>query len=380
MKVFAKPISSPKRPPPPPPDDLPIITPPLITTFPRSRSKRGSRSRANPMFLTKLNTTANDANLEPSSPKVTCIGQVKIKRRRSKSNNTKNHTTTTAGSTAFRWLRKLKPERFRRVWRRTLSFLRCGYGGKSRKLQESERRRSFSFLRCDNGGKSRKLQESERRTLSFLRCDNGGKSRNLPESERRRSLSNRRGEEASGVIMAENLENYRNRRGEEASRFSGVIMAGNRKKLPESEQIEANNNQKKNDLNLKREIEDVIIVPDNDNNDDNVLISESPPRNAFLLTRSRSASELSGDLRDGGEIGRKLAGNNGIGEGTEAISGGFVVEDGEDEGSINGVEEVIIKGRKRLSLLSRCKSVPGRRRTGDKRFFRAVADWLTLGS
>ncbi|KAJ9546539.1 hypothetical protein OSB04_019082 [Centaurea solstitialis] len=49
-------------------------------------------------------------------------------------------------------------------------------------------------------------------------------------------------------------------------------------------------------------------------------------------------------------------------EESEAISGEFVIENGECEDLINGVEE--FKG-KPLNL-SRCKSLPGR--TGDKHF------------
>ncbi|KAI3810277.1 hypothetical protein L1987_19888 [Smallanthus sonchifolius] len=44
--------------------------------FPRSKSNRRSRSRANPMFVHKINT-GNEANQEPSSPKVTCSGLVR---------------------------------------------------------------------------------------------------------------------------------------------------------------------------------------------------------------------------------------------------------------------------------------------------------------
>ncbi|XP_024984237.1 uncharacterized protein LOC112520168 [Cynara cardunculus var. scolymus] len=243
MKVFAKPISSPGR-----TDEFP---PPLMMRFPRSKSSRGSRSRANPMFIRKINA-ANDTTQEPSSPKVTCIGQVRARR------SNKKQTTT-----AFRrcqWFRKLQPECFRRVWRRSLSFLRCEYGGKSRKLQESE-------------------------------------------------------------------------------------------------QIEGN---QKNE-HRKREIQDVIVADDN-----KVLISESPPRNAFLLTRSRSAPYRSSSFASKNwdvtmeTTGRRLPENTGIEEETESINVKIEVENGEDEGSINGVEEFKAKPLN----LSRCKSVPAR--TGDK--------------
>lgn len=239
MKVFAKPISSPGR-----TDEFP---PPLMIRFPRSKSKRGSRSRANPMSIRRI-TAANDTNLEPSSPKVTCVGQVRARRSKNKL------TTTTTAFRCYPWLPipKLESKCFRRVWRTSLSFLRCDYGGKSKKLQESKR-------------------------------------------------------------------------------------------------IEG-------DQNWKREIEDVIVA------DDQVLNSESPPRNAFLLTRSRSAPYRSSKNWDVTmeKTGNKLAENIPIEEEIEAINGKFGIKNGEDEGSINGVEEF---KSTRLNL-SRCKSVPAR--TGDK--------------
>ncbi|CDP06717.1 unnamed protein product [Coffea canephora] len=81
----AKPISSPSR-----ADKFPT---PLMMRFLRSNvgSRSRGRSRSSPMFIMrpKKNTAAaiNDAQQEPSSPKVTCIGQVRA-RRSSKSKTT----------------------------------------------------------------------------------------------------------------------------------------------------------------------------------------------------------------------------------------------------------------------------------------------------
>lgn len=82
MKVSAKPISSPSR-----TDKFPT---PLMMRFLRSNvgSRSRGRSRSSPMFImrTKRNAAViNDAQQEPSSPKVTCIGQVRA-RRSSKAN------------------------------------------------------------------------------------------------------------------------------------------------------------------------------------------------------------------------------------------------------------------------------------------------------
>lgn len=91
MKIATKPISSPGR-----TDELP----PQLIMFPRSKSSRGnSKSRSNPMFVRKINK--NETIQEPSSPKVTCIGQVRAKR----SNNKQTTTTrTTTNVRRCKWL------------------------------------------------------------------------------------------------------------------------------------------------------------------------------------------------------------------------------------------------------------------------------------
>lgn len=109
----------------------------------------------------------------------------------------------------------------------------------------------------------------------------------------------------------------------------------------------------------KREIEDVI-GPDNV-----ILIPESPPRNAFLLTRSSSAPYRSSSLAykfwestiektrmdtEDDETGEKV--NEG-----EGING-----NSEDESFFNGDEEF----KAEPLNLSRCKSEPAR--IGDKFF------------
>ncbi|KAL3531912.1 hypothetical protein ACH5RR_005433 [Cinchona calisaya] len=91
MKISAKPISSPNR-----TDKFPT---PLMMRFLRSNvgsRSRGSRSsRSSPIFImrTKKNAAAvinNDAQQEPSSPKVTCIGQVRARRSSSKAKKSKS--------------------------------------------------------------------------------------------------------------------------------------------------------------------------------------------------------------------------------------------------------------------------------------------------
>ncbi|KAL4340674.1 hypothetical protein GQ457_08G019550 [Hibiscus cannabinus] len=76
MKLPSKPISSPCR-----PDKYP----PQLMRFLRSKSASRSRgrSRSSPMFVKRKNAAIETQ--EPSSPKVTCMGQVRVKQPASKS-------------------------------------------------------------------------------------------------------------------------------------------------------------------------------------------------------------------------------------------------------------------------------------------------------
>ncbi|OMO73477.1 hypothetical protein COLO4_27061 [Corchorus olitorius] len=71
MKISGKPISSPGR---------TEKYPPPLMRFLRSNvgSRSRGRSRSSPMFVRKKNTAIETQ--EPSSPKVTCMGQVRVKR------------------------------------------------------------------------------------------------------------------------------------------------------------------------------------------------------------------------------------------------------------------------------------------------------------
>ncbi|KAD5803143.1 hypothetical protein E3N88_14503 [Mikania micrantha] len=116
MNPSSKPKSSPAR-----TDDF---QPPLIIEasimFPRTQSNRGSRSRsnANRLFIRKIDTS-NEPNQEPSSPKVTCIGQVRVKR-------LNNKQTTVLVTRRCKWVRKLNPKWLQRMWREKI---RGGPGG-----------------------------------------------------------------------------------------------------------------------------------------------------------------------------------------------------------------------------------------------------------
>ncbi|CAI9762060.1 unnamed protein product [Fraxinus pennsylvanica] len=122
MKISSKSVSSPSR--------AEKFPPPLIM-FLRSNggSRSRGRSRASPMFYlrSKKNAAAIETAQEPSSPKVTCIGQIRVKRS-SKSSEPKKTGATT--SCPCGWFKKIncynftsrfhKPEPLRRL------FIKCG--------------------------------------------------------------------------------------------------------------------------------------------------------------------------------------------------------------------------------------------------------------
>uniref|UniRef100_A0A5B6YSQ3 Uncharacterized protein n=1 Tax=Davidia involucrata TaxID=16924 RepID=A0A5B6YSQ3_DAVIN len=128
MKVSSKPISSPSR--------TEKFPPPLMR-FLRSNvgSRSRGRSRSSPMFVRKKNAVIETQ--EPSSPKVTCIGQVRV-RRSSKQSGSKSGRTRTPAKHRHCWCvrktlfchhfaQKLKPKSFRPVWRKWVLFFRFGH-------------------------------------------------------------------------------------------------------------------------------------------------------------------------------------------------------------------------------------------------------------
>uniref|UniRef100_A0A803PB61 Uncharacterized protein n=1 Tax=Cannabis sativa TaxID=3483 RepID=A0A803PB61_CANSA len=89
MKLSTKPISSPGR--------TEKFPPPLMR-FLRTNvgSKSRGRSRASPMFVRKKNPSSAIETQEPSSPKVTCMGQVRVRRSSKQKKPTKPRRTGSA--------------------------------------------------------------------------------------------------------------------------------------------------------------------------------------------------------------------------------------------------------------------------------------------
>ncbi|KAJ6699131.1 PROTAMINE P1 FAMILY PROTEIN [Salix purpurea] len=136
MKLSAKPISSPGR--------TDKYYPPPLMRFLRSNvgSRSRGRSRSSPMFVRKKNTAIETQ--EPSSPKVTCMGQVRV--RRSKQANTRPGKSK---KRRCKWIhktllchhhfnrRKLKLKSFRPSWSKWAHFFRVGIERKNKIGEES---------------------------------------------------------------------------------------------------------------------------------------------------------------------------------------------------------------------------------------------------
>eukprot|EP00262_Sarcandra_glabra_P008088 TRINITY_DN21277_c0_g1_i1.p1 TRINITY_DN21277_c0_g1~~TRINITY_DN21277_c0_g1_i1.p1 ORF type:complete len:271 (-),score=33.26 TRINITY_DN21277_c0_g1_i1:23-835(-) len=130
MKPSPKPISSPNR-----PDKFP----PPLTRFLRTNggSRSRGRCRSSPMFSSVVRKK-NIETQEPSSPKVTCMGQVRIRRPKK--------STSMTGRGLCKWLqmallcnpfsRKRNPCRSRSIWRKWFG---CYQRKKTQVVTDSEK-------------------------------------------------------------------------------------------------------------------------------------------------------------------------------------------------------------------------------------------------
>lgn len=140
MKALSKPLSSPGR--------TEKFPPPLMMRFLRSNvgSRSRGRSRSSPMFYLRSRKSlpgAIEATQEPSSPKVTCIGQVRVRR----SAKSKGRRTAAKRRRCW-WLKKalfcgkfslrFRGRPFRRIFRKWGSFFRSGYCKKVDVADDSE--------------------------------------------------------------------------------------------------------------------------------------------------------------------------------------------------------------------------------------------------
>ncbi|KAK4834333.1 hypothetical protein QYF36_020902 [Acer negundo] len=142
MKLSTKPISSPGR---------AEKYPPPLMRFLRSNvgSRSRGRSRSSPMFVLRKKNTAIETQ-EPTSPKVTCMGQVRV--RRSKQQPGNKNGAPTRRRRRCKWIKnawfcqyfngRLKPRSFRPVWRKWVIFFRAGFFRKSKIREDSSKTES----------------------------------------------------------------------------------------------------------------------------------------------------------------------------------------------------------------------------------------------
>ncbi|GMY14710.1 LOC109796742 isoform [Fagus crenata] len=142
MKLSTKPISSPGR--------TEKFPPPLMR-FLRSNvgSRSRGRSRSSPMFVRKKNATIETQ--EPSSPKVTCMGQVRVRRSSKQASKSTGRTRRSGAPTKRRckWLRnvlfchhiarKIKPKSCRPAWPKWVLFFQVGFRRKSEIRRDSSK-------------------------------------------------------------------------------------------------------------------------------------------------------------------------------------------------------------------------------------------------
>ncbi|TXG58533.1 hypothetical protein EZV62_016362 [Acer yangbiense] len=174
MKLSTKPISSPGR---------AEKYPPPLMRFLRSNvgSRSRGRSRSSPMFVLRKKNTAIETQ-EPTSPKVTCMGQVRV--RRSKQQPGKKNGAPTRRQRC-KWMKnawfchyfngRLKPRSFRPVWRKWVLFFRAGFFRKSKIREDSSKTESkFSsnktegFVQGVNGHEVEEDEEEEEEDVKVL--------------------------------------------------------------------------------------------------------------------------------------------------------------------------------------------------------------------
>ncbi|KAE8702091.1 putative protein phosphatase 2C 38-like [Hibiscus syriacus] len=141
MKVLSKPISSPGR---------AEKYPPPLMRFLRSNvgSKSRGKSRTSPMFVRKKNTAIETQ--EPSSPKVTCMGQVRVKRSKQTGAKPGGSTRRHSRGRRCKWFRnalfcrhllgKVKVKlAFRCSWKKWGTFFQMGWCRNPRNTEDSSK-------------------------------------------------------------------------------------------------------------------------------------------------------------------------------------------------------------------------------------------------
>ncbi|KAJ6746655.1 PROTAMINE P1 FAMILY PROTEIN [Salix koriyanagi] len=201
MKLSAKPISSPGR--------TDKYYPPPLMRFLRSNvgSRSRGRSRSSPMFVRKKNTAIETQ--EPSSPKVTCMGQVRV--RRSKQANTRPGKPK---KRRCKWIRKtllchhhfnrrkLKLKSFRPSWSKWVHFFRVGIERKNKIGEEcsSSKVEPKIGVRSDDFEQGREGEEMEPQLVDF-----GGRLRRAKKQSRNSAVHRKKTEKMEVPYRKESL-------------------------------------------------------------------------------------------------------------------------------------------------------------------------------
>ncbi|XP_010505274.1 PREDICTED: uncharacterized protein LOC104782131 [Camelina sativa] len=171
----SRPVSSPGR----------TENPPLLMRFLRTKSRSRSRSRSRrPIFFRRKNAAATTETQEPTSPKVTCMGQVRINRSKKPKPGT-NRAVGSATDQSHRgrrcgWVKNafschpftgiIKPTCFSPVWRKWKSFYSVSFSRKSEKRSSSSRSEPIfgrSTVEPEETEKTQKEEEEASSCKSF---------------------------------------------------------------------------------------------------------------------------------------------------------------------------------------------------------------------
>ncbi|XP_050226597.1 uncharacterized protein LOC126676434 [Mercurialis annua] len=146
MKLSSKPISSPGR---------AEKYPPPLMRFLRSNvgSRSRGRSRSSPMFVRKKNAATETQ--EPTSPKVTCMGQVRVNRSKQPKINRTGTGKSNKPRRSCEWMKNslfccrfskkfLKPKCSRPSWNKWKLLFHCGFKRKNKREDCEENEPKFS--------------------------------------------------------------------------------------------------------------------------------------------------------------------------------------------------------------------------------------------
>ncbi|CAA3002997.1 Hypothetical predicted protein [Olea europaea subsp. europaea] len=386
MKISSKPISSPSR--------AEKFSPPLMM-FSRSngssRSRSRSRSRASPIFYfrNKKNAEVIETAQEPSSPKVTCIGQVRV-RRSSKTSWPKKAGGATNQTRPCRLFKKIlcrnctsrfhKPKAFRRSFLKWDLFVRSGCCRKAdtkeesfevEPIQTSRKVQNHVGNNCEILGPQ--LQENE---VDFLGSSNEILGAQIQENKRDFL-------DPSSSHVDNNHEIHEPQIQENKGNFLG---SSSPHVVNKHEILEAQIQESKRDFlgspSPHVDNNQELLGGQIQENKGIFLDYSSPPKIALLLTRSRSAPYRSSSLASRGwespplatpETEREAKIKNEFQEYQNpccehvAFESRNSREGEESEGSVNNVQKLssTVEGvTVHPLLLTRCKSEPAR--TGER--------------